>query len=74
MIGSLNTEAQSYFSRARRHALLVLLLLGYGVMLLLNFQQDRTIAEQRELIHSLLRDSVELNAMKMQRAQAARLR
>ncbi len=40
-------------------------------MSLLVVQQGRTINSQRFLIRQLFRDSLELNAMKVQQAQAA---
>jgi hypothetical protein len=54
----------------RRHAMLVLVMVGLIMMCALAIEQDRTITNQRELIRSLFRDSLELNAMKMQQAQA----
>jgi hypothetical protein len=58
----------------RRHGAVALLLAGIFFMCALAFEQDRTIVNQRELIQSLFRDSLELNAMRMQRAQTAKHR
>jgi hypothetical protein len=63
----------------RKHSLLPVLiplfLISYGLMSLLAVEQDRTIASQRWLIISLLKDSTELSSLKgkiiqKQRAQA----
>jgi hypothetical protein len=61
-------------SLLRRHGVVALLLVGFVLMCALAFEQDRTITNQRELIHSLFRDSLELNAMKMQQAQSTKHR
>ncbi len=55
----------------RRHAIILVLVFGYLLMSLLVVQQGRTINSQRFLIRQLFRDSLELNAMKVQQAQAA---
>ncbi len=55
----------------RRHAIIFVLVFGYLLMSLLVLQQARTINSQRFLIRQLFRDSLELNAMKVQQAQAA---
>jgi hypothetical protein len=51
----------------RRHLVIALLATTVIFMSLLIFQQGRTIDSQRVLIHQLFRDSLELNAMKVQR-------
>jgi hypothetical protein len=58
----------------RRNALVIVLSAGCLVMGLLSFEQNRTISTQRDLIRSLFRDSIELNALKLQREQAAHRR
>ncbi len=55
----------------RRQAVICVLVFGYVLMSLLVVQQARTIDSQRFLIKQLFRDSLELNAMKMQQAQSA---
>lgn len=50
--------------------IVLVLSLGWLFMAVVSFEQDRTIANQRDLIRSLLRDSIELNAMKLQRQSA----
>lgn len=44
---------------------MVLLLFTCVTMCAVAFEQNRTISSQQELIRSLFRDSIELNAMKM---------
>lgn len=54
----------------KRHNLITFVLAFACIILgLLAFEQDRTIQNQRTLINSLFHDSLELNAVKMQRAQ-----
>lgn len=53
----------------RKNILVVVLAVGCVVMSLLTVEQNRTISTQRDLIHSLYRDSIELNALKLQRNQ-----
>lgn len=55
----------------RRHAVIFVLVFGYLLMSLLVIQQSHTIDSQRTLIKQLFRDSLELNAMKIQQVQAA---
>jgi hypothetical protein len=49
----------------RKHGLLALVLAGYALMAMLIVEQDRTIGQQRNLIHSLFSDSRQLTALKM---------
>lgn len=56
----------------RRHGATVLMFLGFVLMCALAFEQNRTINTQRELINSLFRDSLELNVLKIQQAQASK--
>jgi hypothetical protein len=53
----------------RRNILLAILLSTSLFMTLLVLQQGRTIDSQRQLIRQLFRDSLELNAMKMQKVR-----
>lgn len=53
----------------RRNLLVAILATTSLFMSLLVLQQARTIDSQRQLIRELFRDSLELNAMKMQRVQ-----
>jgi hypothetical protein len=53
----------------RRHLVIAVLATSSIFMLLLVIQQDRTIDSQRTLIHQLFKDSLELNAMKVQHTQ-----
>jgi hypothetical protein len=55
-------------TRLRRYLVLVVLATSSLFMLLLVIQQGRTIDSQRLLIRQLFKDSLELNAMKMQHA------
>lgn len=59
------TKSSSRSSWARRNSLMVLLLFTCVTMCAVAFEQNRTISSQQELIRSLFRDSIELNAMKM---------
>jgi membrane-anchored glycerophosphoryl diester phosphodiesterase (GDPDase) len=52
----------------RRYAVLTVVLFAYLIMSLLIIQQGRTIHSQQALIRQLFRDSLELNAMKMEQA------
>jgi hypothetical protein len=52
----------------RRNLVISVLATSSLVMLLLVLQQDRTISSQRNLIRQLFQDSLELNAIKLQRA------
>ncbi|HYG99231.1 MAG TPA: hypothetical protein VD837_08865 [Terriglobales bacterium] len=54
----------------RRNSIVALLLFACIAMCAVAFEQNRTIASQQELIKTLFRDSLELNAMKMQRLQS----
>jgi hypothetical protein len=56
----------------RRHLVIVILTTASLFMSLLIVQQANTIASQRTLIRQLFKDSMELNAMKMQRLQEKR--
>jgi hypothetical protein len=49
-------------------AITAALLFACVILSLLAFEQDRTIQSQRALINSLFHDSLELNAVKMQRS------
>lgn len=49
----------------RRNSIVTLLVFACLTMCVVAFEQNRTISLQRELIKSLFRDSIELNAMKM---------
>lgn len=49
----------------RRNSILTVLIFAWLTMCIVAFEQDRTISSQQELIRSLFRDSLELNAMKM---------
>lgn len=55
----------------RRHLISLVLVIGYVLMSMLVAQQSRTIESQRTLIKQLFKDSLELNAMKIQKVQAA---
>ena len=46
--------------------LVILFLVSYGLMAVLVVEQDRTITSQSSLIHDLLGDSFQLNAIKGQ--------
>jgi len=54
--------------RKRKHSLLpllvVLFLISYGLLTNLVLQQDKTIDSQRTLVHLLLKDSLQLSAMR----------
>ncbi len=63
-----------YGAWLRRNVLVVVLAAGCVVMSLLTIEQNRTISTQRDLIHSLYRDSIELNALKLQRNEPAHRR
>ncbi len=69
---SLRISAPDY-QRARnvllRHSLAILLCLMSLLASLTIFEQGRTIDSQRNLIHQLFQDSLELNAAKMKLAQ-----
>jgi hypothetical protein len=56
----------------RSNLLVTVLSIACLLMTLLAFEQNRTISTQRDLIRSLFRDSIELNAMKLE--QTARRR
>lgn len=58
----------------RKNLVVIMLALWCVVMALLAIEQDRTISNQRDLIRSLFRDSMELNAMKIERQQSTRHR
>ena len=51
----------------RRHLVIAVLATAAILMSLLIVEQGRIIDSQRTLIHQLFRDSLELNAMKVQR-------
>jgi hypothetical protein len=53
----------------RHYLVLCLLAASSFFVLLLVIQQDRTIDSQRTLIRQLFRDSLELNAMRLQQTQ-----
>jgi len=53
----------------RRHAISVVLTIGFVFMSYLCFQQGRTISSQRTLIRALFQDSLELNAIKVRHIQ-----
>jgi hypothetical protein len=53
----------------RRHAVILVLAFICGMLSLLIVQQAHTIDSQRVLIKQLFQDSLELNAMKVQKAQ-----
>jgi hypothetical protein len=53
----------------RRHFVIAVLAAASLFMSLLIIQQGRTIDSQRTLIKQLFRDSMELNAMKLQHIQ-----
>lgn len=55
----------SRLSWARRNSIVTLLIFACLTMCLVAVEQNRTISSQQELIRSLFRDSLELNAMKM---------
>jgi len=69
-----NTDVIWKQSVLRKHGIAALLALAFLLMCFLSLQQNRTIASQRELINSLLHDSLELNAIQIQQVQAARRR
>ncbi len=53
----------------RRHLIITVLAVSSIFMSLLIIQQGHTIDSQRTLIHQLFRDSLELNALKVQHIQ-----
>lgn len=53
----------------RRHVVIAILATASLFMSLLVFEQGRIIDSQRSLIRQLFRDSLELNAMKVQQVQ-----
>ncbi len=53
----------------RRQAIIFVLVFACGLMSLLIVQQARTIDSQRTLIKQLFQDSLELNALKVQKIQ-----
>jgi hypothetical protein len=53
----------------RRNLVIAVLVTASIFMSLLIVQQDRTIYSQRVLIRQLFKDSLELNAMKVQQVQ-----
>ncbi len=55
----------------RKNVLVIVLSAGCLIMSLLIVQQNRTISSQRDLIRSLLKDSIELTVLKMQQHQSA---
>ncbi len=55
----------------RRRAVILVLAFGFALMSVLVVQQERTIDSQRVLIRQLFRDSLELNAMRIQQVQSA---
>ncbi len=55
---------------ARRNGISLILAFSCFLMCLLIFQQARTIDSQRTLIKQLFQDSLELNAMKVQKIQS----
>lgn len=59
------TDTVSPARWARRNSIVTLLIFACLTMCFVAFEQNRTISSQQELIRSLFRDSLELNAMKM---------
>lgn len=57
------------WDQLRRHAVVFVLCFAFAFMSMLCAQQARTINSQRTLIHSLFQDSLELNALKVNRIQ-----
>ncbi|MGZ4827852.1 MAG: hypothetical protein ACXVY9_10840 [Terriglobales bacterium] len=57
----------SMLTSFRRYLVISVLATSSLLMLLLVMQQDRTISSQRNLIRQLFKDSLELNAIKVQR-------
>jgi hypothetical protein len=58
----------------RRHWLSVVMLTAYLLLSLLIIEQGRTIDAQRTLIRKLFSDSLQLNALKVEKQQAQQLR
>jgi hypothetical protein len=56
-------------TRSALPILVVLFVISYSLMILLVFEQARTIESQRGLIRSLFQDSTQLNRMKIQANQ-----
>lgn len=52
-----------------RQGLVIVLLFAFSLMSLVVLEQNRTIESQRRLIRNLFHDTVELNALKIERAQ-----
>jgi hypothetical protein len=59
----------SMLTAFRRQTIIIVLLFSCGLLSLLIMQQARTIDSQRTLIKQLFQDSLELNALKMQKVQ-----
>jgi len=59
-----------HLDRFRRFGLPLALLLVIAVLCYANLQQAQTIAAQDDLIHSLIEDSIELSAKRMQQSKA----
>lgn len=59
------TDTISLARWPRRNSIVTLLIFACLTMCFVAFEQNRTITSQQELIRSLFRDSLELNAMKM---------
>jgi hypothetical protein len=57
----------------RRYWLSVVMLIAYFLLSLLIIEQGRTIEAQRTLIRKLFSDSLQLNALKVEKQQAQRL-
>jgi hypothetical protein len=57
------------FTAFRHHAVILVLAFSCGMLSLLIVQQAHTIDSQRVLIKQLFQDSLELNAMKVQKVQ-----
>lgn len=57
-----------------RHTVVLALAVALLILALTVFEQDRTIAAQKDLIHKLWADSAELTAMKIAQVQDHRAR
>ena len=64
----MNIAVNAAVTGRRKHSLLpllvVLFLISYGLLTNLVLQQDKTIDSQRTLVHLLLKDSLQLSAMR----------
>ena len=60
---------RSKLTRPVNFSIVLLLLLGFALMSTMMAEQNRTISEQRELIHKLFQDTVRLAVVQNQNRQ-----